>query len=74
MTNNTDNSDQTVLQTVAFNTVRVVFDDTFNGHISGFGDNNDKTVYVVDSYDNNANFTLCLTAKIHQSLNTMVLL
>ncbi len=61
MTNNTDNSDQTVLQTVATNTVRAVFDDTFNGHISGFGANKDKTVYAVDSYDNNAT-ALCLTA------------
>ena len=35
-------------------TVRVVFDDTFNGHMSNFGSNRDKTVYTVDSYDNNA--------------------
>ena len=28
MTDNTDNTDQTVLQTVASHTVRVVFDDT----------------------------------------------
>ena len=52
---------QTQLQTVATHTVRVVFDDTFNGHMSNFGSNRDKTVYTVDSYDNNA-AALCLTA------------
>ena len=52
---------QTELQTVATHTVRVVFDDTFNGHMSNFGSNRDKTVYTVDSYDNNAS-ALCLTA------------
>ena len=52
---------QTELQTVATHTVRVVFDYTFNGHMSNFGSNRDKTVYSVDSYDNNAS-ALCLTA------------
>ena len=61
MTDNTDNTDQTVLQTVASHTVRVVFDDTFNGHATNHGTNRDKTVYTVDSYDNNAS-ALCLTA------------
>jgi hypothetical protein len=61
MTDNTDNTDQTTLQTVATHTIRVVFDDTFNGHMTNFGANRDKTVYSVDSYDNNA-AALCLTA------------
>jgi len=61
MTDNTDNTDQTVLQTVASHTVRVVFDDTFNDHATNHGSNRDKTVYTVDSYDNNAS-ALCLTA------------
>ncbi len=52
---------QTELQTVATHTIRVIFDDTFNGHMSNFGSNRDKTVYSVDSYDNNAS-ALCLTA------------
>ena len=52
---------QTELQTVATHTIRVIFDDTFNGHMSNFGSNRDKTVYTVDSYDNNA-AALCLTA------------
>jgi len=52
---------QTELQTVATHTIRVIFDDTFNGHMSNFGSNRDKTVYTVDSYDNNAS-ALCLTA------------
>ena len=34
MTDNTDNTDQTVLQTIETHTVRVVFDDTFNGHMT----------------------------------------
>ena len=58
MTDNTDNTDQTVLQTVTSHTVRVVFDDTFNDHTTNHGSNRDKTVYTVDSYDNNAIHTL----------------
>ena len=57
----TNNPTQTVLQTVETHTVRVVFDDTFNDHATGHGANKDKTVYSVDSYDNNAT-ALCLTA------------
>tara|TARA_Y100000996_G_C22552143_1_gene654087 strand:+ start:1531 stop:2829 length:1299 start_codon:yes stop_codon:yes gene_type:complete len=56
-----DGEQQTELQTVVTHTVRVKFDDTYNGHATNFDANRDKTVYVVDSYDNNA-ASLCLTA------------
>ena len=56
-----DSESQTELQTVVTHTVRVKFDDTYNGHATNFNANRDKTVYVVDSYDNNA-ASLCLTA------------
>ena len=56
----TNSPTQTILQTVETHTVRVVFDDSFNDHATNHGSNRDKTVYSVDSYDNNAT-ALCLT-------------
>ena len=50
-----------VLQTISSNTIRVVFDDGFNDHATGYNTNKDKTVYSVDSYDGNST-ALCLTA------------
>ena len=54
---------QTVRDSVASNTLRVVFSDGFNDHIGsagGYGTNHDKTVYVVDTYDGNST-PLCLS-------------
>src|SRR5210317_983389 len=53
-----------VLNSVASNTLRVVYDEPYNGHIgagNGMNSNKDKTVYAVDSYDGNS-AALCLTA------------
>jgi len=55
-----------VLNTVASNTLRVVYDEPYNAHIGGageglLGENIEKTVYAVDSYDGNSS-ALCLTA------------
>ena len=53
-----------VLNSVASNTLRVVYDEPYNGHIgagNGMNSNKDKTVYAVDSYDGNSS-ALCLTA------------
>ena len=50
-----------VLQNVSANTIRVVFDDGFNDHATGYNSARDKTVYSVDSYDGNS-AALCLTA------------
>lgn len=50
--------------TVASNTLRVVYDETYNEHIGsagGMGVDKDKTVYNVDNYDGHAS-SLCLTA------------
>lgn len=52
---------QTELQTVIQHTVRGVFHDGLNDHATGYNQNKNKTVYSVDSYDNNAT-ALCLTA------------
>jgi hypothetical protein len=52
------------LNTVASNTLRVVYDEPYNAHIgagSNMNTNIDKTVYTVDSYDGNS-AALCLTA------------
>ena len=54
----------TSLSSVQSNTLRVVYDETYNGHIgggNGMGANKDKTIYSVDSYDGNS-AALCLTA------------
>jgi hypothetical protein len=53
-----------VLNSVASNTLRVVYDEPYNAHIgagNGMNSNKDKTVYAVDSYDGNS-AALCLTA------------
>ena len=55
-----------VLNSVASNTLRVVYDEPYNAHIGGaglglLGENIEKTVYAVDSYDGNSS-ALCLTA------------
>jgi len=47
--------------TVASNTLRVVYDEPYNGHATGLNTNIDKTVYNVDNYDGHAS-SLCLTA------------
>ena len=47
--------------TVASNTLRVVYDEPYNGHAIGLNTNKDKTVYNVDNYDGHAS-SLCLTA------------
>lgn len=64
----TADASQTVRDDNATNTLRVVFSDGFNDHIgsaNGYGENKDKTIYVVDTYDGNST-PLCL------SLNTPV--
>lgn len=57
----TNAATQTVLQTIETHTVRAKFHDGFNDHATNYNSNRDKTVYSVDSYDNNAT-ALCLTA------------
>lgn len=52
---------QTVLQTVITHKVRAKYHDGYNDHATGYNANKEKTVYSVDSYDNNAT-ALCLTA------------
>lgn len=47
------------LQSISSNTIRVVFADGFNDHATNYGENRDKTVYSVDSYDGNST-ALCL--------------
>ena len=56
----TNNPSQTVLQSIITHTVRVVFNDGFNGHATSYNTSRDKTVYSVDSYDGNS-AALCLT-------------
>lgn len=58
--NMTDVATQTTLQNVETHTIRVVWNDGFNDHVSGHGANKDKTVYSVDSYDGHT--ALCLTS------------
>jgi hypothetical protein len=53
-------SAQTTLLGAQTNTIRVVFNDGFNDHATGYNTNKDKTVYSVDSYDGNST-ALCLT-------------
>ena len=58
----TADGSQTVRDSVATNTLRVVFSDGYNDHIGsagGYGTNHDKIVYVVDTYDGNST-PLCL--------------
>ena len=47
--------------TVASNTLRVVYDEPYNGHATDLNTNKDKTIYNVDNYDGHAS-SLCLTA------------
>ena len=59
----TADGSQTVRQANATNTLRVVFSDSYNDHITsgaGYGANKDKTIYVVDTYDGNST-PLCLS-------------
>jgi hypothetical protein len=63
---NGDNSTQSQIFSILSNTLRVVYDEAYNDHIGGaglglMGENIDKTVYSVDSYDGNSS-ALCLTA------------
>lgn len=51
---------QTALMSAQSNTIRCVFVDGFNDHVTGYNTNKDKTVYSVDSYDGNST-ALCLT-------------
>ena len=60
VSNMTNTTTQTVLQSVLSHTIRVVFADGFNDHATGYNTNKDKTVYSVDSYDGNS-AALCLT-------------
>jgi hypothetical protein len=53
-------SAQTSLMAAQSHTLRVVFNDGFNDHATGYNTNKDKTVYSVDSYDGNST-ALCLT-------------
>jgi hypothetical protein len=57
--NMTDGGSQTTLQPVESHTIRGVFADTINTDATNYGDNIDKTVYSVDSYDGNST-ALCL--------------
>jgi len=56
-----DRSNTDTRLTVASNTLRVVYDEPYNGHATGLNTNKDKTVYNVDNYDGHAS-SLCLTA------------
>ena len=56
-----DRSNTDTRLTVASNTLRVVYDEPYNGHATGLNTNKDKTVYNVDNYDVHAS-SLCLTA------------
>src|SRR6056300_948809 len=56
-----DRSNINTRLTVASNTLRVVYDEPYNGHAIGLNTNKDKTVYNVDNYDGHAS-SLCLTA------------
>ena len=59
----TNAATQTILQSVITHTIRGVFADGYNDHITtsnGYNVNKDKTVYSVDSYDGNST-ALCLT-------------
>jgi hypothetical protein len=56
-----DRSNTDTRLTVASNTLRVVYDEPYNGHATGMNSNKDKTVYNVDNYDGHAS-SLCLTA------------
>lgn len=58
-----DNASQTAINTIAANTLRVVYTENYNDHVTDVstGVTKDKTVYAVDSYDGNSS-ALCLTA------------
>lgn len=58
-----DNASQTAINTVSSNTLRVVYQEDYNDHVTNVstGVTKDKTVYAVDSYDGNSS-ALCLTA------------
>lgn len=58
-----DNASQTAINTVSSNTLRVVYQEDYNDHVTDVstGVTKDKTVYAVDSYDGNSS-ALCLTA------------
>ena len=56
-----DRSNTDTRLTVASNTLRVVYDEPYNGHVTGLTTPKDKTVYNVDNYDGHAS-SLCLTA------------
>lgn len=58
-----DNASQTAINTIAANTLRVVYSEDYNDHVTDVstGVTKDKTVYAVDSYDGNSS-ALCLTA------------
>lgn len=53
-------SSQTALLGIQTHTLRVVFNDGFNDHATGYNTAKDKTVFSVDSYDGNST-ALCLT-------------
>jgi hypothetical protein len=53
-------SSQTALLGIQTHTLRVVFNDGFNDHVTGYNTAKDKTVFSVDSYDGNST-ALCLT-------------
>jgi hypothetical protein len=58
-----DNASQTAINTISANTLRVVYSEDYNDHVTDVstGVTKDKTVYAVDSYDGNSS-ALCLTA------------
>ena len=72
---NGSNASQTARNTVAANTIAVVWNDGFNDHVGITGNYNktsspiSKTVYCVDSYDGNSS-ALCLTADSPIELST----
>jgi hypothetical protein len=53
-------SSQTALLGIQTHTLRVVFNDGFNDHATGYNTAKDKTVFSVDSYDGNS-AAFCLT-------------